>query len=74
MPISAPVRSGRSGRFGVAIAFVLLLFLFALALSIVLKPRSHDMPQELSLFQPSSVDRRISSQPFAQAEAVDGRA
>jgi hypothetical protein len=27
---------------------VLLLFLFALALSIVLKPRSHDMPQELS--------------------------
>jgi cytoskeletal protein RodZ len=48
LPISTPVRPGRSGRFGVAIAFVLLLFLFALALSIVLKPRSHDMPQELS--------------------------
>jgi len=48
LPISTPVRSGRSGRFGVAIAFVLLLFLFALALSIVLKPRNNDMPQELS--------------------------
>jgi cytoskeletal protein RodZ len=48
LPISSPPRSARSGRFGVAIAFVLLLFLFALALSIVLKPRSHDMPQELS--------------------------
>jgi hypothetical protein len=32
----------------VAIAFVLLLILFTLALSIVLKPRGHDMPQELS--------------------------
>ena len=48
LPIAPPVRSGRSGRFGVAIAFVLLLFLFALALSIVLKPRNNDMPQELS--------------------------
>ncbi len=36
-------------RFGVAIAFVLLLILFTLALSIVLKPRGHDMPSELSL-------------------------
>jgi hypothetical protein len=49
LPMSAPPKPARSGRFGVAIAFVLLLFLFALALSIVLKPRSHDMPQELSL-------------------------
>lgn len=49
LPLSTtPSRPARSGRFGVAIAFVLLLFLFALALSIVLKPRSHDMPQELS--------------------------
>ena len=48
LPISSPSRPTRSGRFGVAIAFVLLLFLFALALSIVLKPRRHDMPQELS--------------------------
>jgi len=48
LPMSSPTRPARSGRFGVAIAFVLLLFLFALALSIVLKPRSNDMPQELS--------------------------
>jgi hypothetical protein len=32
----------------VAIAFVLLLILLSLALSIVLKPRGHDMPTELS--------------------------
>ncbi len=41
-------REGRGRRFGVAIAFVLLLILFTLALSIVLKPRGRDMPQELS--------------------------
>ncbi len=48
LPLSTPSRPARGGRFGVAIAFVLLLFLFALALSIVLKPRAHDRPQELS--------------------------
>ena len=51
-PISpaAPVRVTREGgrRFGVAIACVLLLILFTLAMSIVLKPRGHDMPPELS--------------------------
>src|SRR5258708_6557845 len=41
-------RPAGSRRFGVAIAFVLLLILFTLALSIVLKPRGHDMPQELT--------------------------
>jgi hypothetical protein len=59
LPLSAPPKPARSGRFGVAIAFVLLLFLFALALSIVLKPRSHDMPQELS--------QRATSKQFALA-------
>lgn len=48
LPITSPVRPARSRRFGVAIAFVLLLILFTLALSIVLRPRSDDMPQELS--------------------------
>ena len=51
LPMSAPVSStqeGRGKRFGVAIAFVLLLILFTLAISIVLKPRGHDMPAELS--------------------------
>jgi len=49
LPISAPVRRSQGKRFGVAIAFVLLLILFTLALSIVLRPRGHDMPPELSL-------------------------
>lgn len=49
LPLSSPTKPARSGRFGVAIAFVLLLFLFALALSIVLKPRGHERPQELSM-------------------------
>jgi len=49
LPISSPVRPARSRRFGVAIAFVLLLILFTLALSIVLRPRGDDMPQELSV-------------------------
>jgi cytoskeletal protein RodZ len=51
MPVSTPVAAGQEGRgrrFGVAIAFVLLLILFTLAISIVLKPRGHDMPAELS--------------------------
>ena len=48
LPLSTPSKSAKGGRFGFAIAFVLLLFLFALALSIVLKPRGHDRPQELS--------------------------
>jgi len=48
LPLTSPVRPARSRRFGVAIAFVLLLILFTLALSIVLRPRGDDMPQELS--------------------------
>jgi cytoskeletal protein RodZ len=49
LPITSPVRPARTRRFGVAIAFVLLLILFTLALSIVLRPRGDDMPQELSV-------------------------
>lgn len=48
LPISSPTRPARTKRYGVAIAFVLLLILFTLALSIVLKPRGDDLPQELS--------------------------
>ena len=40
------------------IAFVLLLILFTLALSIVLKPRGHDMPQELSGVSANADHRR----------------
>jgi cytoskeletal protein RodZ len=52
LPTQTPLQAAREGqgrRFGVAIAFVLLLILLSLALSIVLKPRGHDMPPELSL-------------------------
>ena len=48
IPIAAPGRRSTGRRFGVAIAFVVLLILFTLALSIVLRPRGHDMPPELS--------------------------
>lgn len=48
LPLSSASKPARSQRFGVAIAFVLLLILFTLALSIVLRPRGDDMPQELS--------------------------
>ena len=56
MPISAPAlysRGSTGKRFGVAIAFVVLLILFTLALSIVLRPRGHDMPPELSRVVPA---------------------
>ena len=60
--MASPVQNARQGqgegqgrRFGVAIAFVLLLILFTLAMSIVLKPRGHDMPPELSA-SPSAVN------------------
>ena len=47
-PITAlvPPRPGR--RFGIAIALVILLILFTLALSIVMRPRHRDTPIELS--------------------------
>lgn len=50
LPVQSPVQAARANgrRFGVAIAFVLLLILFTLALSIVLKPRGRDIPPELS--------------------------
>ncbi len=48
IPLVSPEKRSRAPRVGVAIAFVLLLVLFTLALSIVLRPRSHDMPRELS--------------------------
>ncbi|MBV9948714.1 MAG: helix-turn-helix domain-containing protein [Myxococcales bacterium] len=58
LPVQTPIQAARQGqgrRFGVAIAFVLLLILLSLALSIVLKPRGHDMPSELSQSDEPSV-------------------
>jgi cytoskeletal protein RodZ len=57
LPISSPTKPARGRRYGVAIAFVLLLILFTLALSIVLKPRGDDMPQELSARSVPVADR-----------------
>ena len=57
LPVASPVQAAHKesrGRFGVAIAFVLLLILFTLAISIVLKPRGHDMPPELSMGAPAA--------------------
>jgi cytoskeletal protein RodZ len=48
LPMTSPIQKTQGRRFGVAIAFVVLLILFTLALSIVLKPRGHDVPSELS--------------------------
>ncbi len=48
LPIATAVTRSAGPRFGVAIAFVLLLLLFTLALSVVLRPRGYDRPAELS--------------------------
>jgi cytoskeletal protein RodZ len=47
-PITAITPPERGRRFGIAIALVILLILFTLALSIVLRPRRRDTPVELS--------------------------
>ncbi len=55
LPVVSPVDiQGRSPnrRFGVAIAFIVLLLLVTIALSIVLKPRGGDLPVELSTLMP----------------------
>jgi hypothetical protein len=52
IPVMSPIQKASKKRFGVAIAFVLLLVLFTLALSIVLKPRGRDLPLEISSWTP----------------------
>lgn len=56
LPVALPLvdapETGR--RFGIAIALVILLILFTLALSIVLRPRHRDTPIELSMAVPTS--------------------
>ncbi len=55
LPLATPVARSGSRRFGVAIAFVLLLVLFTLALSIVMRPRGQDRPTELSSVDQTSL-------------------
>ena len=45
LPITRPLPAAKGRRFGVALAFVLLLILFTLALSMVLKPRGMIYPK-----------------------------
>jgi cytoskeletal protein RodZ len=52
LPMTSPIQKTQGRRFGVAIAFVVLLILFTVALSIVLKPRGRDVPTELSSREP----------------------
>lgn len=46
----------RARRVGVAVATIILSFLFTLALSIVLRPRRHDRPAELSQAAPAMLE------------------
>src|SRR3954471_364897 len=52
LPMTSPIQKTQGRRFGVAVAFVVLLILFTLALSIVLKPRGRDVPLDLSSVDP----------------------
>ncbi|MFO0552126.1 MAG: helix-turn-helix domain-containing protein [Polyangiaceae bacterium] len=60
IPLASAPQGRRSStrRVGVAIAFVLLLILFTVAISIVLRPRGQGMPRELSQVNeaPSALD------------------
>jgi cytoskeletal protein RodZ len=59
LPMTSPIQKTQSRRFGVAIAFVVLLILFTLALSIVLKPRGSDIPSDLSSVTTSSGNHHV---------------
>lgn len=55
--ITTLVANEKGRRFGLAIAVVVLLILFTLALSIVLRPRHRDVPVELSAHSVTSLPR-----------------
>jgi hypothetical protein len=59
---SAARASRESRRFGVGVVCVILVLLLALAVSIVLRPRGREMPQELS--QRSSVPMHCNGRPL----------
>ena len=56
LPVTSPIQKTEGQRFGVAVAFVVLLILFTLAVSIMLKPRGHDMPSNLSAAPAATVE------------------
>lgn len=73
-PLPTALDAPESGRrFGIAIALVILLILFTLALSIVLRPRHRDAPVELSQWSmpyeqaPSSCAASTTAKPTASS-------
>jgi cytoskeletal protein RodZ len=64
-PITAITPPERGRRFGIAIALVILLILFTLALSIVLRPRRREAPVELSRTSAAPVQARVQERPAA---------
>lgn len=64
LPLVDAPETGR--RFGIAIALVILLILFTLALSIVLRPRHRDTPIELSRV-PTPTMETLNGEPCAHA-------
>jgi cytoskeletal protein RodZ len=69
LPAAYAPESGR--RFGIAIALFILLILFTLALSIVLRPRHRDAPLELSMWTsvPCAIEPS-SAKPFCSAAST----
>ena len=60
-PITAITPPERGRRFGIAIALVILLILFTLALSVVLRPRHRDTRIELSYVSETCAEREASA-------------
>lgn len=48
IPVMSPIQKASKKRFGVAIAFVVLLVLCTVAVSMLLRPRGGELPVELS--------------------------
>ena len=73
MPAIAPPERGR--RYGVTCAVVVLLVLFTLALSVVLRPRHRDLPMELSrvdTVEPAPAAQRAEARPFGETPFAEG--
>jgi cytoskeletal protein RodZ len=76
VPASLPaVYTPESGRrFGIALALVILLILFTLALSIVLKPRHRDEPVELSAVDAPCLIVAPTALPSSSAASITAKA
>jgi cytoskeletal protein RodZ len=68
MPTIAPPERGR--RYGVTFAVVVLLVLFTLALSVVLRPRHRDLPMELSRVDTEATEPSLEVRTAPRAERL----